>query len=207
VSSSNLPDLAFIDVETLGLDPEKHRVIEITVTRVPFDVSKWGSSPRSITQRITPTPEDFALAESGALRVNGYYPGHPDWAGAIYSRSTANSDFWNNLNHTWLKDAVLVSQNVPFDRGFLESELLERWSFTPKPGEKPRNPGLWARRFIDIQSYSALIAMEKGLSKWGLHDVYAALGLPALPEHRSAADVQRGMAVFKYVYDRVMRTS
>jgi DNA polymerase III epsilon subunit-like protein len=191
--SSGLPDLAFVDVETLGLNPEKHRVIEIAVSRVPFDVKKWPASPEILVRRFTPSAEDLAQAEPGALRVNGYHAGHPEWSDAVPDQKGA----WQMLNSLVLRDAVLVSQNVPFDRGFMEAELRRAGVTNP----------FWARRFIDIQSYSALIAMEKGLSKWGLHDVYSALGLPALQEHRAAADVQRGMAVFEYVYDRVMKTA
>lgn len=192
-NSSGLPDLAFVDVETLGLNPEKHRVIEVAVCRVPFDVKKWPAVPAILVRRFTPSTEDFEQAEPGALRVNGYYQGHPEWVDGALDAGTG----WRMLNNTVLRDAVLVSQNVPFDRGFMEAELRRAGHNNP----------YWARRFIDIQSYSALIAMQKGLSKWGLHDVYAALGLPALQEHRAEADVRRGMAVFKYVYERVVKTA
>jgi ATP-dependent DNA helicase PIF1 len=191
--SPGLPDLAFVDVETLGLNPDKHRVIEIAVCRVPFDVKKWPDAPSVLVRRFTPSAEDFAQAEPGALRVNGYHEGHPEWADAVPDAGSV----WQMLNSVVLRDAVLVSQNVPFDRGFMEAEL--RRAGQPNPH--------WARRFIDIQSYSALVAMKMSLSKWGLHDVYDALGLPRMQEHRAEADVRRGMAVFKYVYDRVMRTS
>ena len=139
--------------------------------------------------RFIPSAEDFARAEAGALRVNGYYQGHPEWVDAEKDPDAV----WRDLNDGVLRDAVLVSQNVPFDRGFMEQELRRRRIFRTR----------WARRFIDIQSYSALVAMDLGLDKWGLHDVYAAMKLPELPQHRAAADVARGMAVFKSVYQRL----
>jgi DNA polymerase III epsilon subunit-like protein len=193
----SLPDLAFIDVETLGLDAEKHRVIEVAVCRVPFNVKQWPAEPEIVVRRFTPSEQDYGAAQAGALNVNGYHPGHPDWKTAEENPAAA----WIHLHRNYLFNAALVSQNVPFDRGFINAEL-RRYGEVGAGKE-----GRWARRAIDIQSYSALIAMEKGLSKWGLHDVYNALALPALQEHRAEADVRRGMAVFKYVYDRVIRTS
>lgn len=191
----SLPDLAFVDVETLGLDAEKHRVIEVAACRVPFDVRHWPAEPKIVVYRFTPSDQDFANAQIGALNVNGYHRGHPDWESAEINPSAA----WRTLHQNVLTNAVLVSQNVPFDRGFINAELRRH-------GEVGAGKeGRWARRFIDIQSYSALIAMERGLLKWGLHDVYAALNLPALQEHRAAADVQRGMAVFRHAYERFMR--
>ena len=204
---SPLPDLAFTDVETLGLVPGRHRVIEITVTRVPFDPAKWEGNTRTITQRIEPSDEDYALAESGALRVNGYHRGHPDWVGAIPSRGPENKNFWEMLNHQWFKGAALVAQNTPFDRGFIEAEMRFDWVDPDAPHAARPDIGLWDRRFIDTYSYAALIALEKGLPSWNLQGVYASLGLPELPAHRSEGDVQRCMALFKHVHDRLRRTS
>lgn len=199
---TEMPDLLFIDTETTGLNNSIHRVIEVAATRVNFHPRTWGTPLASICYRFTPSTEDMARAEPEALAVNGYRQGHPDWATAPDIDSSEAAQSWNNVA-TLARGAVLVSQNVPFDRDYVWEELNRRGLLYQHPKFGLLAP--WARRFIDIQSYSALIAMEKSLSKMGLHDVYAAIGGPPLTEHRAAADVQRGMAVMRYVWDRFTR--
>lgn len=198
---NTLPDLAFIDVETTGLDDTKNVVIEIAVTRVPPNPAEWHKVVDKACYRFTPLSNDVAEAEPKAFETNGFYVGHPDWAEAPLRDSVAAGESWAHVKEI-LKDASLVSQNVPFDRGFIWQALLGRNMLYnhPKYGLQPP----WARRFVDIQSYSCLIAMQKGMIKWGLHDVYEALQLPKLTEHRAEADVLRGMAVMKHVYDRFL---
>lgn len=199
---TEMPDLLFIDTETTGLDPKIHRVIEIAATRVNFHPRTWGAPLASICYRFTPSTEDVARAEPDALAVNGYRQDHPDWATAPDIDSVDATQSWKNVA-TLARGAILVSQNVPFDRDFIWEELNARGLLYEHPKFGLLAP--WARRFIDIQSYSALIAMEKSLSKMGLHDVYSAIGGAPLTEHRAASDVQRGMTVMRYVWDRFAR--
>lgn len=201
-NSTEMPDLLFIDTETTGLNNRIHRVIEVAATRVNFHPRTWTTPLASICYRFTPSTEDMSRAEEGALAVNGYHEGHPDWATAPAIDSEEATQSWKNVA-TLARGAVLVSQNVPFDRDYVWEELNRRGLLYQHPKFGLLAP--WARRFVDIQSYSALIAMEKSLSKMGLHEVYAAIGGPPLLEHRAAADVQRGMAVMRYVWDRFTR--
>lgn len=203
---SSLPDLAFVDVETTGLDPDEgHRVIEVAVRRVSFNPATWNDPLAAMCFRITPDGPTLAAASPEALKVNGYYEGHPDWEGAPMNDTPEANKLWGQVAKM-LHKAVLVSQNVPFDRGFLHAELLRAGKLSVNPYTK-KAEGPWARRFLDIQSYSFGVALERGLTLWGLHDVYAALGLPALKEHRAEADIARGMAVMKHVLDRFMAAS
>lgn len=185
-----LPDLAFVDVETTGLDPGRHRVIEIAVTRVKANPSTWDAPIGHLCYRFTPSSTDLAQAEPGALKVNGYHQGHPDWSAAPAMDSQESDAAWEHVAQL-TRRAVLVSQNVAFDRGFMQAEISGRdhWNMP------------WDRRVVDIQSFSWLVALHKGLSTFSLHAVYDALGLGPLPEHRAEADVKRGMAVMRYVHE------
>jgi hypothetical protein len=196
---SSLSDLAFIDVETTGLNDQEHRVIEVAVARVRPDPVTWDTPLAVASFRFTPSSADMAKAEPAAFKTNGFYLGHPDWADALPIDSDAATQAWNNIAKITRK-ATIVAQNVPFDRGFMWEELKRRGLLY-----KHEQYGLlppWERRFVELQSFSWLIAQEKGLGLFGLHHAYAAMEGPELIEHRAEADVKRGMAVMRHVYRR-----
>jgi DNA polymerase III epsilon subunit-like protein len=183
-----LPALAFIDTETSGLDPyDGARVLELGVCRVPFNPDAWPADPVIHVFRFRLNERDQWYAQPKALEINGYRSDHPDWSGAPTLDTDASRAAWKQAA-ALLTDAALVSQNIPFDRGFLQSEFRLHKLDEPK----------WARRALDLQSYSFLISLTFGLKKWGLHEVYPKLELPELQEHRAAADIRRGLAVFQY---------
>ena len=68
--------LAFCDVETTGLDPARHEIIELAVIRV---------EPRTLQVvddlSLRVRPGRIADADLRALEINGYNPG--DWASAL----------------------------------------------------------------------------------------------------------------------------
>lgn len=200
-TQSSLSDLAFVDVETTGLNDQAHRVIEIAVTRVRPDPATWDSPLDHACFRFTPSTEDMARAEEQAFKTNGFHLAHPDWVGAPAIDSTEAALCWNQVAKITRK-ASLVSQNVPFDRGFMWEELKRRGLLFnhEKYGLLPP----WERRFVELQSFSWLIAHEKGLGQFGLHYAYEGIGGPALIEHRAEADVKRGMAVMRHVYTRFL---
>lgn len=198
----SLSDIAFVDVETTGLKDSIHRVIEIAVTRVKPDPATWDRPLGHACYRFTPSSADMANAEPEAFRTNGFTLDHPDWISAPAIDGAEAEAAWKHVAKL-CRNATIASQNVPFDRGFMWEELKrrgllynhEKWGLLPP----------WERRFIEIQSYSWLIALEKGLVQFGLHFAYASIGAPSVTEHRAEADVRRGMAVMYHVYDRFKR--
>lgn len=201
-SKGSLSDLAFIDVETTGLDDQRHRVIEVAVTRVRPHPDTWNTPLDHVCFRFTPSSADMENASQEAFKVNGYHTEHPEWASAPPIDSDEATRAWQRVAEVTRK-ATLVSQNVPFDRGFMWEELKRRGLLYSheKYGLLPP----WERRAVDIQSFSWMVALEYGLSQYGLHLVYESLGLPSLTEHRAEADVKRGMAVMHHVYKRYTR--
>lgn len=92
---------AILDVETTGLDPAKHEIIEIAV-----------KSPHGTFHSLV-KPQRLGQAEPKALELNGY---------------AANPDRWHNapmieevlpkvMAH--LEGCLMVGHNVSFDKGFL----------------------------------------------------------------------------------------
>lgn len=201
-AQTSLSDLAFVDVETTGLNDKLHRVIEIAVTRVRPDPATWDQPLAQACFRFTPSSDDIAQAEPSAFKANGFHLAHPDWADAPPLDSDAATAAWKRVAEITRK-ASIASQNVPFDRGFMWEELDRRGLLYTHAQYGLLPP--WERRFVELQSFSWLIAHEKGLGQFGLHYAYDAIGGPALTEHRAEADVKRGMAVMRHVHERFKR--
>ena len=99
-------NLAFIDIETTGLVPATHEVIEIgaVITDPDFNVIEEFE--------IKIKPERIEMADLVALKVNQYQ--ESEWASArplpeameIFSQK--------------IKDCIMVGHNVAFDFGFLD---------------------------------------------------------------------------------------
>jgi hypothetical protein len=66
-------------VETTGLSPSEHRIIEVAYARVL--PGQWGQFDVKV-YRFSLTPEAYRQGTPKAYEVNGYYPGHPDWKDA-----------------------------------------------------------------------------------------------------------------------------
>ncbi len=107
-------NLAFIDVETTGLDADKHEVIEIGCVLVSQDWTD-GAKPafESIEEfELKIKPERIEDADKVALRVNGYDPSA--WVFA-YNLKEAMQIFSKKT-----EGAIMVGHNVCFDYGFID---------------------------------------------------------------------------------------
>lgn len=103
-----------------------------------------------------------------------------------------------NIVHTMLSGCHLVCQNIPFDQPHVTNEL---WALDLTfPCD---------RRGIEMMTASNLIAQHLGLSTWGLEPVYNGLvdryGMEKLAAHRASGDVDRMMAVYRFVRETFMR--
>jgi DNA polymerase III epsilon subunit family exonuclease len=98
---------AYLDVETTGLSPWfGDRICEIAVIRCEAD---------AVIDRFDSLLNPGRLLSPGAARVNG-----------LKDSDLQNSPRFAEISEsvtTLLKDAVVVCHNVPFDLGFLSSEL------------------------------------------------------------------------------------
>ena len=179
--------LAFIDTETTGLEPGLNRVIEAGLQLVDVTSSEMKVHFSTVLRQRVDLKTCHWSAE--AFKVNGYRDDHPDWADAPWAGSPKACTRWQYFSDM-IGQSILCSQNVAFDRDFIAAELV-------RLGIKPR----WDRRVVDLQAFSAVAAIKLGLPKFGLHQVYDALGGPKLQEHRAMADIERG----KFVFEKVAR--
>jgi DNA polymerase III subunit epsilon len=106
-------NLAFVDTETTGLDPERHEIIQIGCVVVSQHTNANGTQDFTIIDEfeLKVKPEHIETAEKVALRVNGYRP--EDWVFA-YSLKEAMQIYTKKT-----EGAIMVGHNLPFDYNFL----------------------------------------------------------------------------------------
>ncbi len=112
-------NLAFIDTETTGTDPEKHEIIELAVI-VARQVERPGKGPsleiiEEAEWKIKPT--HIENADEEALRVNGY--NEVDWMFAV-ERKKALEEFAKKT-----QSCIFVSHNLVFDYAFVMKAFEE----------------------------------------------------------------------------------
>ncbi len=112
-------NLAFIDTETSGLDPDKHEIIELAVVLVR-QVDRPGKGPKleviaEKDWKIKMTNRE--AAEDQALRVNGY--NEVDWMFALDLESALRE--FAKLT----EGATFVSHNLTFDYAFVSKAFVK----------------------------------------------------------------------------------
>ena len=124
--------LVAVDVETTGLDPVKHELIEVGL------VFRTGQDP---SDADAPTREesfslafDVEAADPKALEVNGY--GKRNFARLV------NPVYAAGFLRSILDDAHLVGKNPQFDGAFLAA-------FIAKAGPHTKTPP-WHHRMVDV---------------------------------------------------------
>ena len=98
----------FIDIETSGLDPDFHEILEIACIKIEPNGKKQ-------TYYTKIHPMNIEIANTKALEINGYNP--KDWRDASYPPEVAEK------LETFLSGAMLIGHNIKFDVAFI-SELL-----------------------------------------------------------------------------------
>lgn len=107
--------LAFLDVETTGLDPQKHEVIQIGIVlakQIPRDGNMGPMIEKIEEIEIKIKPERIEDAEEDALRVNGY--SETEW---MFAPDLKNAMEFISKK---LEGTVQVSHNLTFDAAFME---------------------------------------------------------------------------------------
>ena len=104
-------NLAFIDIETTGLNLLRHEIIEVGCVIATPDLKIIEEFELKIK------PEHIEDADKTALKVNGY--AEENWIFA-YTLNEAMKMFSKKV-----KDCIMVGHNVSFDAAFLESAFAK----------------------------------------------------------------------------------
>jgi DNA polymerase III epsilon subunit-like protein len=112
-------NLAFIDTETTGTNPDRHEIIELAVI-IARQVPREGKGPKlEIVEECEwkIKMEHPERAEEQALRVNGY--NEVDWMFAV-DRKKAMEEFAKKT-----QSCSFVSHNITFDYNFVTKAFEE----------------------------------------------------------------------------------
>jgi DNA polymerase III alpha subunit (gram-positive type) len=176
---------AFLDLETTGLDPDRHELWEIGI------VYRDDTSGDPDTEYCWQIARDLATAEPGALRVSRYYerniaslltPGRAaclthlekDKCGCEWDAADVASAVAHLTDGT-----TIVAANVTFDAAFLD-RFLRANRYAPA----------WDYHLVEVESYAA---GALGLTPpWKLNGLMAALGVPQDPDgaHTALGDAR-----------------
>ncbi len=101
--------IAFVDIETTGLDRDEHEIIELAVVVAEMKDGKFVVVDQL---DLKVQPKNIEKAEPQALRINGY--NEADWLFAI-SLEDAMREFAIKTD-----GAIFSAHNITFDYGFIE---------------------------------------------------------------------------------------
>lgn len=188
--------LIFLDTETTGLNPEKHRLLEIAFKVVDARTAKGILSYETI---IAQPMEVWAEADPASLKVNGF-----SFEQALQGKSekVAASEISSDLNHLFKngRGGVFVCQNPSFDRAFFNQlinpdiQVHYRWPYHWLDLASM----YWATRLLDDRS-AALAMDEKDLSKNRIAEHYG-IQTEKVP-HRAMNGVDHLIACYNALFD------
>lgn len=180
-------DLVFIDIETTGLEWDKHTAIEIAYVTQEMEVPKviipWSYDPGDYSS-------PWYAADTKAMEINKFFGRYDN--GVKRSSDEGIAHFLEVV-----RDSTIVGANIRFDARFIESTL-----------ELEVEP--WHYRLWDITSYSAGIFGLDHLEGWSdtkkridsisKNRLYnSAPVLTTTPDHSAAADCQSVKECFNWL--------
>lgn len=157
--------LIFVDVESTGLTPTTHEVLQVAVIR---EDPTTGTVTRFET-KIKPTR--IGWAEPKALEVNGYTP--EAWADAPTAEEVLP------LLRPYLEKGILVAHNVNFDRSFLEDLFARHKDSIKLP-----------HRTLDTYGLAMEHLAPCGLDSLALDAIRKFLGWPLVGGHEAMRDTE-----------------
>ena len=160
--------IAVVDIETTGLNPNAHEIIEIAI-KTP--TSEWSTKIK---------PQNIANAQPKALQINGYADQPDAWDDAPSIQEVLPEV------RERLKGHVFVAHNVTFD-----------WSFIEVAFKKHADRGLPFYHKIDTITLAYEHLAPCGLNSLSLQNVCNFLGISNEGAHTALADVRRAYAVYE----------
>lgn len=171
-------NMAWVDTETTGLSPRPNkgnsRVIDLAIVVTDPHLNVLDMYETKIKLSVA----DRASFHPKAMVANGYTD--EEWANAPEN----SLSIWERV-HKMTKGLLICGQNVPFDKEFLESEMM-RYNLKPQ----------WDRRDGELMLLSMRVYQTSSIPNMKLENVYAEIGGPKLLPHRALPDVLRTMYLY-----------
>lgn len=171
---SHLPHLVVVDVETSGLDPLTHDVLEVSAIDLATD--------EELHFVPTPTRSEWILsAEPEALQINRYYE-RGIYKEEVDSETTGKR--WKTLADM-LDGNIVAGANPWFDAAFIDA-ALKYWGIEP------------ARRYQlrDLATYAAGILRLDPAEPISSTTVFDKLDIVNLDPHSASGDATATAAAF-----------
>ncbi|MEK7662450.1 MAG: 3'-5' exonuclease [Patescibacteria group bacterium] len=174
-------NLAFIDIESTGLDLERHEIIQIGCVLVkPIPRAGKGPTLEVLEEfELKIKPERIKDADPQALLVNGY--NEADWIFAIDIKKALE------VLAEKVKDAVMVGHNVSFDHAFLEKAF-------EKNGIKNT---MHYRKLDTISIAYAKLYNDGDIEKFSLRALCEKLGIENKHAHTALSDARATFELYK----------
>lgn len=166
--------IAIIDVETTGLDPRFHEIIEMGM--VVFD-SRTFEILDTFEAKVK--PEWIDRAHFKALEVNGY--NEEEWKDGMTLYQMMN------FLYERTQDTIFCAHNMIFDWGFLDEAQRQTGITLP-----------FGRHKIDLLTLAWGKIPHHKVSSWSLKTVCTYLGIPPEPKmHRALNGAMAEYEVYK----------
>lgn len=172
------PDLVWVDLETGGLDPRRHDILELAAARTS---GVDGRVIGHLEAKVLPADPDRPRVTTKAAAVNGFDP-----------------DLWREEAHPLrevlkalaelARDAILAGHNVAFDRRFL-TVAAARCDILIPTRAAPAVDTMEIARPLKAKGRVSSIALEALCQHFGIRQDRQA--------HRAGEDVARSIALYR----------
>jgi|SRR3989344_1900584 len=174
-------NLAFIDLETTGLNLDRHEIIEIgCVVARQVPQPGRGAALEIISELdLKVKPEHLETAEPEALRINGY--NDSDWLFAV-SLEQAMKALVEKTN-----GAMMISHNITFDWPFLQHAFAKT---------KVLNKMLSVRLDLLSMAFAKLYHKEE-VQRFNLKFLADYFGIKNENAHTAMSDIKASIEIYK----------
>lgn len=180
----NSLDLAFVDIETTGLDEHIHEIIEIAalVYRPSEDkiIDEWET-------KIAPL--HIETASEHALKINGYI-NNPK----LYTNHLKSSLI--KLNSV-VKKCMIIGQNIEFDLRFLRHYMAEQGI----------EPSFDRHRKLDLMALAWFAVKDSSIPGMSLADLCNYFAVSNVGAHGALIDCRRSFDVYRSLASHYLRKS
>lgn len=172
--------LAFIDVETTGLNDDVAEIIELGVV-----IAKLKDGELVVTDQLDLKirPEHLETAEPAALRINGY--NEADWMFAVSLKDAME------LFAKKTEGCIFVAHNVTFDYGFIDQAFK-------KTGVENR---MHYHKLDTIALAFAVLIDNDDMNKFSLKALAEHYGIENKKAHSAFADAYATYELFKKLFN------
>ena len=172
--------IAFVDLETTGLDPSRHEILEIGVVRVDARTLEVLAE-----HEVLVMPERLGDAQLDALAINGFTT-------AAWERALPLRDALREVSPL-LEGALIAGHNVGFDWSFLEAGFRRTGLALPNVDYHR----------LDTASLAWPLVVTGELPSMSLDPLAKLFGLERPNPHRALADARCSLAVARKLVDRM----